>query len=282
VKKVVAGVVVLSGVVIVGRCVLRPGSRANKAVGHQIGAAGKRLRYADGRLQGVRYRLRGRHPTPDVADNVLADRIRSELGSLEKRLDLPHVHVMVNDHIATLHGEVSSQGDADRIERAVEAVSGVAGVESYLHVGLGRGDSRPSAGQAARQPSAALHRLMEAAAGAGIAPDRAHAVVRAVLAAFADRLPATERDKVRAHLPADVRALFSPPRRAHRSARVRNVDELVGSIATPGGELPADKAEQVVTAVVHAFRDVIPDEARHVGEVLPAELRALWQGETTQ
>jgi uncharacterized protein (DUF2267 family) len=272
---------VVGGVVIVGAAlVLRPGTRANKAVCHQIDAAGKRLRFFGGQLRGVSYRLRGRHPAPDVVDNVLADRIRSELGGLEKRLDLPHVHVMVNDHVAMLHGEVGSQADADQIERAVEAVSGVAGVESYLHVGLGRGDSRPSAGRAVEHPSDALRRLMDAAVGEGIAPDRAHAVVRAVLATFADRLPATERDKVDAHLPADVRALFSPPRRAHRPARVHNIHELVARVAFPGGELPADKAEQVATAIVRAFRDLVPDEAGHVGAVLPAELRALWQGET--
>ncbi len=159
---------VLGGVVVIGGAVLlRPGGRANKAVCHRTDAAGKQLRYLGGQLRGVGYRLRGRHPAPDVVDNVLADRIRSELGGLEKHLDLPHVHVMVHDHVAMLHGEVGGQADADRIERAVESVSGVAGVESYLHVGLGRGDSRPSAGRAAQHPSDALHRLMKARGGKG-------------------------------------------------------------------------------------------------------------------
>ena len=275
-KRVVGGVVMAGGAV-----VLRPGSRANKVVCHQIEAASKRLRYLGGQLQGVRYRLRGRHPTPDVIGNVLADRIRSELGGLEKSLDLPHVHVMVHDHVAMLHGEVGSQADADQIERAVEAVSGVAGVESYLHVGLGRGDTRPSAGRAVHPTSAALHRLVDAAVEAGIAPDTAQTAVRAILATFADRLPVTERDKVAAHLPADVRTLFSPPRRARRPAQVRDVHELVAGIVAATGEVPADKAEQATTAVVRALRDLVPDEAREVGAVLPSELRALWQGGDT-
>lgn len=274
---------ILGGVVILGGALLlRPGSRSNKAVRYRVDAAGRRLRYLGGRLHGVRYRLRGGQPAPDVVDNVLADRVRSELGSLEKQLDLPHVHVMVHDHVVMLHGDVGRQADADQVERAVAAVSGVAGVESYLHVGLGRGDTRPSAGRAVHPPSDALHRLTEAAAANGVDPECAPTVVRAVLATFADRLPSKERDKVGAHLPADVLALFPPPRRAGRPARLHDLHELVAEIAAAaGGELPADNAEQAITAVVRTFRDLVPDEAGHVGAVLPAELRALWLGQTT-
>ena len=46
-------------------------------------------------------------------------------------------------YVALLHGEVSSEADADELERAVAAVTGVLGVESYLHVGLTSGDTRP-------------------------------------------------------------------------------------------------------------------------------------------
>jgi hypothetical protein len=148
-KRVLGGVAVAGGA-----AVLRPGSRASSALSLQVDAASKRLRYLGGQLEGVRYRLRGGHPSPDVIDNVLADRIRSEIGRLEKRLDLPHVHVMVHDHVAVLHGEVAGQADADQIERAVAGISGVDAVESYLHVGLGQGDTRPSAGLAGHAPSA--------------------------------------------------------------------------------------------------------------------------------
>lgn len=131
-----------------GMIALRPGTYANRFVCHALADAGRRLRYTAGRLQGVRYHLAGRRPDPDVDDDVLADRIRSELGSLEKQRDVPHVHVMVEKHVALLHGEVPAQTDADAIEKAVAEVSGVKGVKSHLHVGLTRGESRPSQGRA--------------------------------------------------------------------------------------------------------------------------------------
>lgn len=109
---------------------------------------GRRLRYTAGRLRGATYRLGGRHPDPDVDDRVLADRIRSELGGLEKRRDLPHVHVMVEKHVALLHGDVPTRADADAVEKAVGATSGVTAVKSHLHIGLLKGDTRPSQGHA--------------------------------------------------------------------------------------------------------------------------------------
>jgi osmotically-inducible protein OsmY len=81
-----------------------------------------------------------------VSDDVLADRIRSSIGGLEKRLDIPHIHVMVEDHVAILHGEVTADSDVRTLEHAIVRVSGVRGVESQLHVGLASGDTRPSEG----------------------------------------------------------------------------------------------------------------------------------------
>ena len=56
----------------------------------------------------IRYRLQQRHPDPNVDAVTLADRIRSTIGPLERVLDLPHVHVMVEGHVALLHGDVPS------------------------------------------------------------------------------------------------------------------------------------------------------------------------------
>jgi hypothetical protein len=139
--------------------------------------------------------IAGRHPDLQVVDTVLADRTRSEIGGLEKRLDLPHAHVWVDDHVARLHGEVGRRAEARRLERAVRRVPGVVGVESYLHVGFDRGEARPSAGRAVQAPSEALRRLRDAAVGAGVPREQARTVVRAVLASFSDRLPATERHR---------------------------------------------------------------------------------------
>lgn len=255
---------------------LVPRARANKLARQGLDGAGRRLRYLSGRLDGWSYRLRGRRPDPEVIDNVLADRIRSSLGGLEKRLDLPHVHVTVEHHVALLHGEVGTDEDADEIERAVAAVSGVEGIESYLHVGLAKGDTRPSEGRAVHPPSPALRQLLDAATQAGVPAATAGHVVHGILATLADRLPPGERDQVAAHLPADVRPLFAPPRRRRRQAPARTVDELVARIVAATAELPPEKAEQVTTAVVGAFRDLVPDEAGGVAAVLPGELRALW------
>src|SRR5688572_12775553 len=93
-KRIAAGLAVLGGIVL-----LRPGTRTKRVVGRVADRATRRRRYDEGRLQGVTYRIRGGRPDPDVSGNVLADRIRSMLGPLEKRLDLPHVHVLVEDHV---------------------------------------------------------------------------------------------------------------------------------------------------------------------------------------
>lgn len=271
--KATAGVIALAG----GVVLLRPGTRASQAARHQVHIVGRRLRHFSGWLHGLSYRLRGRRPDPNITDEVLADRIRSSLGGIEKRLDLPRVHVMVEDHVALLHGAVGTAGEADEIERMVRAVSGVVGIESYLHVGLGGGDTRPSTGRAMSQPSDARTRLIDAATAAGADPAVAVPLVRAILATFADRLPRGERDQVAAHLPADVRELFTPPRRTHPAAPPRTVHELVARIAAATSELPDQSATQVTSAVLQALRSLVPQEQADVAAVLPPELRELWQ-----
>ena len=236
----------------------------------------RRLHDLQGHARGWRYRLAGRHPDLDVADDVLADRVRSELGPLEKRLDLPHVHVMVEDHVALLHGEVATLHDAEKLERAVEAVPGVAGVESHLHVGLLRGDTRPSTGRDVQSPSRALHQLLAAAQHAGAHADGGWPAVRAVLSTLADRIPEDERQHLLSHLPEDVRVMATPPRRrGEPMARVRHVDEFVGAVAA-AGPVDADRAQSVVASVLGALRQLVPEEAVKVADVLPAELRELW------
>lgn len=257
---------------------LRTGTHENKLLRHGVDHAARRLRYLSGRLEGLSYRLSGRRPDPDVIDNVLADRIRSTLGTLERRLDLPHVHVMVEDHVALLHGEVTSHREAEEIERAVGAVSGVTGTESYLHVGLTPGDTRPSAGRAVHQPSEGMRKLLAAAEAAGVDPASAPAVVRGVLGTFAERLPEAQREHIVTHLPADVGGWFVPPRRLRAAAPPRTVHDLVARVAV---DLPAGRAEQVTGAVIDVLRQLVPDDAAAVAAVLPSELRALWQGART-
>lgn len=244
---------------------------------HAAREGGRRLRYLPGWWQGLRYRLAGAAPDPDVSDEVLADRIRSALGPLEKRLDVPRVHVTCDSHVVLLHGEIPTAEDAKEIERAVRQTSGVRGVESYLHVGLGAGTERPSVGRAASEaaPSEAMRQLLTAARDAGASTEDAPVAVRAVLRAFSDRLPEDERDQFLAQLPAGVRGLAGPPRRhGERAARLRTVPELVAAVVPAG--VDADRAEGITRSVLGRLRVLAPHEAHDVAAVLPEDLRRLW------
>lgn len=94
---------------------------------HGLRRAERELHHLEGALRGVRYHALGGEPDPMALDSVLADRVRSELGRLERRLDVPHVHVSVRRHAATLHGEVGGEADAAEIEKRVLQVSGIWG-----------------------------------------------------------------------------------------------------------------------------------------------------------
>ena len=248
-KRLMQGAGLVAGVI---------GATAASAPDSPIGRGARRLadrigrdvRYVAASAPGVVYRLAGRRPDPNVGDDVLVDRVRSILGPLEKRLDVPRVHVMVDDHVVILHGDVPGQRDACAIEHAAMRVSGVSGVESHLHMGLASGDTRPSQGAAVpRPPSEALRTLLDAARAAGAGPNPRREV-HAVLCGFADRIPEDERAQVFAHLPADVRALAGPVRRhGQRSPRLRTVPQLVAAVTAEGGIEPR-QAEEITRAVI--------------------------------
>jgi uncharacterized protein (DUF2267 family) len=246
-------------------------------VGRRARALGRRLerdvRYAVAAAPGLLYRLAGRRPDPDVSDDVLADRIRSGLGPLERRLDVPRVHVTVRDHRAILHGDVRTRAQAEAIEAHVARVSGVRGVESHLHVGLTPGETTPSQ-TGPPPPSRQLTALRAAAVEAGATePDTA---VGGVLGAFLDRLPAGEAEQVAAHLPADVRALLPDRPPAEPGARpARTGAELLAPLVERG-TLPADGAEAIARAVCRTLGRLVPEEVADVAAVLPADLRTWW------
>ena len=249
-----------------------PWGRIARTVGE---AVERPVRYLRAAAPGLAYRYRGAQPDPDAGDDVIADRVRSALGSVTKRLDIPRVHVMVEDHVVLLHGEVASDEQARTIESAAMRVSGVIGVESHLHLGLIAGDTRPSVGTQAPRPSEAMIKLMDAAASAG-AHD-ARAAVHAVLCGFADRLPEDERRHVFTHLPEDVRQLAGPRRIGEVPAtKVKTVRELVAAVIAQGGIQPS-RAGEITQAVIHALRTLVPEEDRDVAAVLPQELRVLWE-----
>jgi uncharacterized protein (DUF2267 family) len=256
---------------------LAPETRLGRATRRLVDRFAREMRYAIASTPGLLYHLAGRQPDPNVSDDILADRIRSSLGPLEKRLDIPRVHVMVDGHVAIVHGDVPNEWIADRIEYAILGISGVSGVESHLHMGLVSGDTRPSEGRVV-QPSEALRALLDAARQAGASADPRGAV-HAVLCGFSERIPEDERRQVFAHLPADVRALAGPARRhGVQPARVKTVAQLVAAVIAEGA-IDEARAEDITRAVVATLRTIVPEEARDVAAVLPHDLRGLWEGE---
>ncbi len=123
------------------------GRRYSRKVAH---AVTRWARFQSGRLAGFRYRVAGRHPDPAVDGTVLADRVRSTLGPLEHRLDIPRVHVMADGHDVILHGDVGSEEQLRAVLDATGAIPGVEHVRSHLRVGFVPGDTRPSAGAGRR------------------------------------------------------------------------------------------------------------------------------------
>lgn len=128
--------------------VLPPGSRRSHVVADTGDALTRRMDDMVHSWRGVAHHLRG-GPPPDASDHVLADRVRSTIGPLEKELDIPHVHVMAESGTVLLHGDVPGPSERRAVEVAVGLVPGVEHVESHLHEGLLPSDTRPSQGRAA-------------------------------------------------------------------------------------------------------------------------------------
>jgi osmotically-inducible protein OsmY len=145
-RRIVGAAGVLVAAAAVAAC---SSSQLRRRVRRYARSASGEAHHLQGVLRGVGYRASGHQPDPLVDDLTLADRVRSELGRLERHLDVPHLHVSVRNHVATLHGEVSAESDVEAIERRVLQVAGVWGVRSHLHVGLAKGDTPPSVGRAA-------------------------------------------------------------------------------------------------------------------------------------
>jgi uncharacterized protein (DUF2267 family) len=275
-------VVVTVSVAAAAREAFRRRAHMQKLLRRANATMARRRRYFAGLIEGDLYRAGGNHPDPDVDDSVLADRVRSMLGPIEKRLDVPHVHVMCEDHVVLLHGDVGSDNEADRIERMAEKVSGVRGVRSFLHVGLLAGDSRPSEGAAHQGASDALRRFIDAAVGAtGYDEPRATQLVGVTLGIFGERLPRGERSHLISHLPSDVRALISPRSRRHEAVfshleQMRTESEIVLAVASVLDDDDLRRIRLGIETTVATLRELVPEERLDVAAVLPPSLRELW------
>lgn len=209
--------------------------------------------------------------TAPTSDAVLADRIRSELGTVEHRLDTPRVHVLVERGVALLHGEVPSDAAAAILVDRVREVAGVRDVVSFLHVGLLDGDSRPPDDDGG--PSQAASRLVAAARGAGAGEVTAPLAARRVLMSFGATLPSPTRRRVSSHLSPDVAAWLAPVDAV--LSTTGTVDELYEHVAAADVAPPAH-VPWVVGAVLRELASLVPDDVDDVAANLPAELGHLW------
>jgi uncharacterized protein (DUF2267 family) len=248
---------------------------AGMLIGLAIGLRARGGRGAPSRAGRAARRFRQRRRL-EVSDLELADRVRTGLGPVQERLDLPRVHVAVQDGVVLLHGDVGWAREAAALVRAVGSVPGVRGVDSHLHIGLLPSDTRPSQGRATRQPpSDVLRRMTAAALDAGVQPGHAPLVVGAVIAAFAARVPEGERVQLLDHLPQDLRTLVRAAPAAPGAAQADTLDEVVAAARRAGcAEARCDRA--VAAAVLRELRRVVPEEAADVAATLPKHLRQAW------
>jgi uncharacterized protein (DUF2267 family) len=228
----------------------------------------RRQRYLEGRVRGLGYRVARRHPDPDVPDHVLAQRVRSVLGPIQKRLTTRRVHVIVCDHVVSLRGTVPSAEAAQTIVNATLGVSGVNSVISHLEV---RAEPRLHAHP---RRSRAYRRLRSTVAAFGVTGDaEIHRIVRAVLSTLLKRLPPGERVHVTCHLPDDVLALLGDLSGDASDIRDRRAFYAAVEAAT-GLE---DTVPDLVGALLDELRMLVPEEVRDVEAVLPADLKELWR-----
>jgi uncharacterized protein (DUF2267 family) len=229
------------------------------------------LRFLQGHLDGLDYRLHGRQPDADVGDDILAARVRSDLGPVLRALDLPRIDVAVEDGVAILHGSVADAGQAADITTAVGQIPGIRDVDARLHVGLAKGGTRPSAGRAHPSASAQLRQLQATATALGVTSDQVAAVMRVFLL----RLPEGERAHVVGHLPADVREPVDRVPAPDDVLHIRDVDGLVAAVAETAG-MDDRTALHALEAVLFMLAEQVPEESADIPAVLPEELRELW------
>lgn len=212
--------------------------------------------------------------TAERQDADLADVVRTMLGPLIKRLDLPRIHVMAEGHRVLLHGEVMTASDAQMIAHTVEQLPGVEAVESHLHVGLVPGDTRPSEGAPA--PSAMMSALVAAAGEIGLHGAPARAAAWGALSAILEQVPPPERHHVFSHLPTDV-SDFVRPRRRYGDEELHWQTELQLDAATAlRGGITMEEANELIPKVIRVLKTFVPEEAQDIQATLHAQLKHLW------
>jgi BON domain len=170
----------------------------------------------------------------DDSNVDLADRIRTALGPIIQELDLPRIHVMAEQHHVLLHGEVTNDLQAKRIEELIEGIPGVRTIESHLHVGLLPGDTRPSKGH--HTPPRMADDLMFAAKQIGLEGTAARCAISAAVRCIFEDLPAPSQDALRKLLPSDISRFTQPNiRRGDSAGHFSQRLSLCNMVAFRGG-----------------------------------------------
>ncbi|MGZ6792468.1 MAG: BON domain-containing protein [Mycobacteriales bacterium] len=259
----------------VGGWLARRPTPAGRVVRRAEHRAGSRLRWVRGRSRHWGYALADRRPDPDVPDEVLAERVRAELGLVTSKLDLPRVHVAVEHHVVTLEGAVGDAADASLLQEEAMAVSGVRQVVSHLQEGLPPGINRPSQG-AGGAPSPVLRALLHEVEAAGCPQAHSLFAVQRALTTFLAALPRRERRRVYAHLPYDVRRI-SVPLPHHPPAPQDQALQVFLDRAVHPDQIDTEHAEQAVRGVLRVLHGLDPHEAERIAPLLPTSLRELWE-----
>jgi osmotically-inducible protein OsmY len=106
----------------------------------------RKAHYAQGRFEGVRHRLSDRQPHLPESDQVLVDKVRSEV--LGRRPEFTsHVNVEAFGGVVTLRGQLADRSDIEELEAGVKAVPGVNRIVNLLHT---PGEVAPNKAEAVR------------------------------------------------------------------------------------------------------------------------------------
>lgn len=237
----------------------------------------RRMRYLRGRARGLLFRVLAAGLTPDVDDDVLEQRVRSTLGSLSRRYDLPPIEVT-----AVVDGKVVLAGHAPDLEQVREVETGICeipGVDMVVsHIRVDDAVERPSQ-RREPAPTPLRRELLAAARQLDVGDDeQVERLVSATLAALFSLLPEDPARHLRSHMPDDVQALMAAPIPIASARKPRNSDELVDEVSQLCGRSPGT-SRQAIEAVFATLREMIPEEVDGVHAVLPAGIKPLWTGE---
>lgn len=238
--------------------------------------AAARLKDLSHRFEGMAYRVADRQPDPHVSDGVITQRVRSQLGPVERRLDVPRLHVTVHDHIAELRGVVGTERQAETLIEAVRDVAGVHGVLSFLHIGYGPGDTKPSEGRKHRAPSQAWRDLVGCVRELDEDDTTAEAVATSVLVHLLLALPEGEGDHLRSHLPLDVRDRIAGFVHVGQPLRARGAEDFIEAVGE-SAHVPLGTAEMATRQVFATLQLLVPEETADITATLPAGLKDLWR-----